>query len=99
MRSDVPAVPKETRVPRKHLDAALAACPAQTAAGLAEVLGVDVTTVSRWRRGLRPLSRPHWLAILAVLGLPLDWRPATASALPSAKTRGRGRPRGSTVKR
>jgi transcriptional regulator with XRE-family HTH domain len=92
MHMDVPPVPKDETISPRHLDAALLQPGAPTAADLAERIGVDVGTLSRWRRGVAPLSRTKWIAILAVLGLPLDWKPAKGSPMRPAK-RGRGRPR------
>ena len=89
----VPPVPKDTRIPARWLDAAFAARPDSTATDVAAALDVDVTTISRWRRGQLPLGRGRWVSVLAVLGLPLDWRP-TAGWKPST-SRARGRPRSS----
>src|SRR5688500_11315781 len=91
MHLAVGSVPKEEIVAPRLLEAALARDGAPTAADLAERIGVDVGTMSRWRRGVVPLSRARWLAIVAVLGLPIDWKPPRGG--PLKKKRGRGRPR------
>lgn len=89
MQVRVPPIPKEERVKGARVDAALAHANV-TAADLAARLHVTPETVSRWRRGVLTLSRSRWIAVLAVLGLPLTWEPA---ALRSATKQGRGRPR------
>lgn len=91
MQMMVPSTPKEDLVSPRLLEAALARDGAPTAVELAEKVGVDVGTMSRWRRGAVPLSRARWLAITAALGLPIDWKPPKGPA-PKVK-RGRGRPR------
>lgn len=98
MQLDVPPIPKEQLVPPRFLEAALAIDGSPTAAELAERLGVEPSTVSRWRTSTAPLSRARWLAICAVLGLSIDWKPSPKATVKKAK-RGRGRPRGSTTKR
>jgi hypothetical protein len=97
MHVSVPPIPKDERIPARHLEAALARDGAPTAARLAELLGVEESTVSRWRTQTAPLSRARWLAVLAVLGLPLDWKPARG-AVAKPEKRGRGRPRGAKSK-
>ncbi len=92
MLAAVASVPKENHVPARFLDAALAQPGAPTAADIAERIGVDVGTLSRWRRGSVTLSRARWLAILAVMEMPLDWKPLKGSAV-KPERRGRGRPR------
>lgn len=92
MQIHVPPVPKESRVPGVRIDAVLVAAGV-TASELAARLDVTPETVSRWRLGKLTLSRSRWVAILAVLGLPLDWT-APRSAVGRAPKRGRGRPRG-----
>lgn len=96
MQMEMPPVPKDEHVPARFLEAALAQPGAPTAGELAERLGVEPSTISRWRTKAAPMSRARWFAVLAVLGLPVDWKPPKGAVTKSAK-RGRGRPR--TVKR
>lgn len=91
MQIQMPPVPKESQVPGARVDAVLAHVGV-SAAELAARLEVTPETVSRWRLGRLTLSRSRWVAILAVLGLPLDWRPA-ACGQAAPDQRGRGRPR------
>lgn len=92
MQIRVPPVPKESQVPGARVDAVLAHVGV-SASELAARLDVTPETVSRWRLGKLTLSRSRWVAILAVLGLPLDWTAPRQSGGGGAK-RGRGRPRG-----
>ncbi len=98
MTEVVTSIPEDEQVPPRFLDAALLRPDAPTAADLAERIGVDVGTVSRWRRGVFPLSRTKWIACCAVLGLPIDWRPPKGATTAPPKG-GRGRPRGVSTKR
>ncbi|MBI1949348.1 MAG: helix-turn-helix transcriptional regulator [Deltaproteobacteria bacterium] len=91
MQIKVPPVPKESQVSGSQLDAVLIATGV-SGVDLAARLDVTPETVSRWRLGKLTLSRSRWVAVLAVLGLPLDWRPAARGQAAAAK-RGRGRPR------
>lgn len=92
MQIHVPPVPKESQVAGSQLDAVLIATGV-SGVDLAARLDVTPETVSRWRLGKLTLSRSRWVAILAVLGLPLDWRPLGRGQAAPAK-RGHGRPRG-----
>lgn len=96
MEIRVPPVPKDTQVPGARVDAALKHAGV-TAAELAARLDVTPETVSRWRLGRLTLSRSRWVAILAVLGLPLDWMPPRGAPTEAAQ-RGRGRPRAAVPK-
>lgn len=96
MQIHVPPVPKESQVPGAGIDAVLSHVGV-SAAELAARLDVTPETVSRWRLGKLTLSRSRWVAILAVLGLPLDWRPSARGQAASAN-RGRGRPRGGNAR-
>ncbi|MCC7111519.1 MAG: helix-turn-helix transcriptional regulator [Deltaproteobacteria bacterium] len=78
-------------MPGVRIDAALLTAGV-TATELAARLDVTPETVSRWRLGRLTLSRSRWVAILAVLGLPLDWKAPRGQA--ATAKRGRGRPRG-----
>lgn len=88
MNLPVTVVPDDLLVPPDALEAALRAAGVGGSA-LARRLHVDVGTVSRWRTGKSQLSRARFVAVLAVLGLPLDWRPP-AEGEPAAP---KGRPR------
>lgn len=92
MQIHMPPVPKDSQVPGARIDAVLIATGV-SGVDLAARLDVTPETVSRWRLGKLTLSRSRWVAVLAVLGLPLDWRPTTRGQVAQAK-RGRGRPRG-----
>jgi transcriptional regulator with XRE-family HTH domain len=92
MTPNVSFVPEDLRIPALWLEAALAARGA-SASSLARLLGVEVNTVSRWRRGVAPISRSRWIAILAALALPQNFEPAPGFKPPLAT---KGRPR--TVK-
>jgi hypothetical protein len=94
----MPPVPKDEQIPARFLEAALAMPGAPTASALAERLGVDEGTVSRWRTKAAPMARARWLAVLAVLGLPLDWKPPKGSPTKPLR-RGRGRPRKKKIAR
>jgi hypothetical protein len=92
MQMEMPPVPKDEHVPARYLEAALALPSAPTASELAGRLGVEPSTISRWRTKAAPMSRARWFAVLAVLGLPVDWRPLKGAPTKNAQ-RGRGRPR------
>jgi transcriptional regulator with XRE-family HTH domain len=68
------AVPDDLTVEPIELEEAMAVAGVHASA-LARRLRVDVGTVSRWRLGKTVLSRSRFVAVLAVLGLPLDWEP------------------------
>lgn len=71
-------LPLERRVPDGWLQAALDETRV-TDTALGSLIGVTQTTVSRWRGGHAPMDRDEWWAkTLSALGLPLDWRPASA---------------------
>ena len=88
MQIHVPPVPKESQVAGSRLDAVLIATGV-SGVDLAARLDVTPETVSRWRLGKLTLSRSRWVAVLAVLGLPLDWRPAGRGSVMPAKRRSR----------
>lgn len=96
MQIHVPPVPKESQVAGSQLDAVLIDTGV-SGVDLAARLDVTPETVSRWRLGKLTLSRSRWVAVLAVLGLPLDWRPTGRGQAAPAK-RGHGRPRGSRAR-
>lgn len=56
------------------LEAAMKAADCH-AAELARLLDITPNSVSRWRRGINTITHLTAVAILAVLGLPLDWQP------------------------
>lgn len=56
--------------------AAKARDPSWSQRRVAKELDLAVTTVSGREAGRIPVHREAWEAILAVLGLPRDWRPA-----------------------
>ena len=74
MQHTVSFIPEENRVPALWLEAALAEREV-SASSLARKIGVEVNTVSRWRRGASPISRAMWVAILGALALPGDFQP------------------------
>lgn len=89
MHLDVSFVPPDQVIPPLWLEAALAARRI-TASQLARMLAVEVGTVSRWRRGEQKIARSRWIAVLAVLGLPADFKPPSGFKVPTSKV---GRPR------
>lgn len=50
------------------------------ASELARLLDITPNSVSRWRRGINPINHMTAVAILAVLELPLDWKPPDKDA-------------------
>lgn len=89
MTAPVSYVPEDLRVSPLWLEAALAERKV-SASALARKLAVEVGTVSRWRRGVAPMSRARWIAILGALALPLDFQPPPGFKPPPAA---KGRPR------
>jgi transcriptional regulator with XRE-family HTH domain len=83
-------VPEDLRIDPVALEEALHRAGVH-ASLLARRLRVDVGTVSRWRRGKADISHSRFLAILAVLGLPLDWEPTPGWKGPPADKKGRPR--------
>jgi len=53
-----------------------------TQAALARALEVDVSTISKWLRGDRPIHRVAWYACSYVLELPKGWTPPHAKPAP-----------------
>jgi hypothetical protein len=74
----VPIVDPEDTVPAEWLKAALDET-GRSGAWLYKKMGVDPTSVSRWRNGKTPISRSRWMAIVAALGLPQSWSPPSRS--------------------
>ena len=98
MNLPVTVVPDDLLVAPDALEAALRATGVNGSA-LARRLHVDVGTVSRWRTGKSQLSRARFVAVLAVLGLPLDWRPPADGGAPTpAAPKGRPRARAAAAK-
>jgi phage repressor protein C with HTH and peptisase S24 domain len=77
----VPIVDPEETVPGAWLEAALEE-KGRSGAWLYKKLGVDPTSVSRWRNGKTPISRSRWMAIAAALDLPQGWSPSTSGSKP-----------------
>lgn len=63
----------------KWLEAAMEAGDCH-ASELARRLETTPNSVSRWRRGVTPITYMISIAVLVVLELPLDWSPPSKSA-------------------
>jgi transcriptional regulator with XRE-family HTH domain len=81
MNAAVTFTPEEFVIDPLWLEAALVAKDV-SASSLARKMGVEVGTVSRWRRGVVPLSKSRWVAVLGVLGLPMGFSPRRDSRCP-----------------
>lgn len=71
----------EDAIPPSHLVEALHAANVHQAK-LAKLLDMTGETVSRWKTGKTPITKARWVAILAALRLPPNWRPPHDDGLP-----------------